>query len=108
MAVCAPNFALRDLAPDRVPWNAEVDHGADVRSLVSKMIEVQHVRIGLSAIDAGMLYQVFEHKTTQSHRRMPSSCRRIADLAILVAHVPRALVSPLARQTEVLPRPSAH
>jgi len=50
MAVGAYDLAFLDLGKNRRP--APLQHRADVGDLVAKVIEVEHYRIALAAIDA--------------------------------------------------------
>jgi hypothetical protein len=51
MTVCTNDLALADLVEDRLP--SVIAHAfGDVEALVAEMVELEHQRIGLAAIDA--------------------------------------------------------
>lgn len=58
MTVCAPHLALLNLGLHQLPRDGSVHKGAHICSLVPYVVEVQHIRIGFAAVDAGMLEQI--------------------------------------------------
>jgi hypothetical protein len=59
MAVGAHHFALRDLVGDRLPA-AIAQARADIEELVAEVIELEHYRVGLAAVDTRMRDEVFD------------------------------------------------
>jgi hypothetical protein len=104
MAVGASHLALGDLIQQCCPRDRVLDERADVRPLVTKVIEVQHLRIGLAAVDARMIHQILADAPPQFGPCSPVSDLGMRDLALAVSRVPRVRVFALTAQADPLPR----
>jgi hypothetical protein len=59
MAVCADDLALRDFVEHALPV-AVPQCRSDREQLVAKVVELEHKRIALAAVDAGMSNEVLD------------------------------------------------
>jgi hypothetical protein len=54
MTVGAYDVALADLFQHKCPWIVAADHLTHIEPLVSDVIELEHERVGLTAVNAGV------------------------------------------------------
>jgi len=71
MTVRAAHIAFSNLGRYRYPLGAVSHEGADRADLGAAMIEVEHDRVALSAIDARMLDEICEDA---AHERVATCC----------------------------------
>jgi hypothetical protein len=89
MAVSANDIALRDLFEDPVPVVIR-QPSSDVEALVAKVIELEHHRIGLSTVAAGVCFEVRE----QDLRALPKALPLLHRGSILVQITVLQIVRP--------------
>ncbi|MBV9169186.1 MAG: hypothetical protein JOZ81_03770 [Chloroflexi bacterium] len=67
MAVSPAHLALFNFALDRTPWFLVLEHPSDIPPLCRgiHMVEIQHDRIRLPAINAWMRFEVQKHAPVQ-------------------------------------------
>src|ERR1700742_4687789 len=71
MTVCTNDVALGDLVEDRLPVTV-AEALSDAEALVAQVVELEHERIALAAVDAGVLVEEADGKPPARQRR-PSS-----------------------------------
>jgi len=114
MAIRTHNLALCHLRQDPRPVGNEVHKSADVQLLVAQMVELEHDRVILAAINAGMFEEILNDSppilVLQSLRSTPDAVAtvlrmrrvvRLCDFAIAIAAVVLQPVLPRAVPVEL-------
>jgi hypothetical protein len=104
MTVRAPHLAFRDLGEHSLPCDTGVHEATHSGALIAQMIEVEHIRIRLTAVDAGMIAEVLADP--EGVGRGPSNSADVSrsDLAVAVSEIPVFRVSTLAGEADPLAR----
>ena len=100
VTVRATHFALRNLPLDRRPWASAVDQVRDVPELVTKVVEVQHDRIGLPAVGARMRIEVLTDSQPVFGGHLFTSDPDAIYHRVTILEVPAMLVIGRARATQ--------
>lgn len=97
MTVAAADLALRDLGLDARPVSRAGDERTDELALLAHMIEVEHRRVVLAAIDAWMLREEGGHPLARRCDPLPASRRYLADMGLTATAevVAEALTAPV-------------
>ena len=98
MAIGAPHLALRDLREHRLPWDSDMHEAAHIRALIPQVIEVQHIWVCLTAVDAGMIAKVVADTESVTRGLSNSSDVSRSDLSLPVSDIPVLRVSTLAAE----------
>ena len=102
MAVCAPDHAFVDLGFDPRPGQSALNELTHVGAFVSQMVEVEKQGVRLATIDAS--YAKCLHLRASPLPRLASTLRRVGDVPLLIAPVPRFGIGPLTRKADPLAR----
>lgn len=93
VAVCAPNFALRNLLQDCGPTEAIPDHERDVVSLhPTNMVKLQHPNVSDATVYARVCLQVVHYLGSCSGSNLSAVCSHVGNVTGLVFLVPTLLV----------------
>jgi len=102
MAVCAPDFAFRNLLLQYIPRDGHMSESTYVCLFVAEMIEIEEINVGLPTIHAGVIREVSAHPGAQLGTVMIASDPRSRNLSLSIARVPLVRVRPLAQQADPL------
>ena len=86
MTVCANDLALRDLVEDALPVPG-VELGADREPLVPKVVELEHDRVRVAAVDARMGHEVLDEIRGPLQRETLPQDPGLIDVALPVRRV---------------------
>ncbi|MGH2878078.1 MAG: hypothetical protein ACRDK4_00490 [Solirubrobacteraceae bacterium] len=101
MAVRAHDLALGDLIDDGVP-GVRSQSCADVEALVPEVVELQDERVGLAAVDAGMVGKEVHEQTCAFSRDRSLSTIGVRDVSVTICAVVLAFVRSTAGLTVVI------
>src|SRR5439155_6503029 len=87
-----------------LPRDTGLNECADVRLLVTKVVEIQNPRIRLAAVHAWMIEEVLAHSTLELGRRMAAPLFGLRDLLFPVARVPLVCIGALTQEADPLSR----
>ena len=101
MAVGTDHFAFGDLVDEVVPAPVTKPFG-NVERLVAEVIELEHDRVGLATVNAGMIGEVVDEKCRSLGGEQRASPHRGTDVAIAIACVVLLFVRRPARTAVVV------
>jgi hypothetical protein len=101
MAVRTDHRASLDLVEYRLPFVAADAHG-DAEALVPDVVELEHQRVGLSAVDARPLAEELDEVGRALGDQRALSTRRIGDVALAVGRIVLLFVCSPTRATVVV------
>jgi hypothetical protein len=97
VTVRAADLAFCDLGDDHFPSNGDVHQATHIGPLIAQVVEVQNIRVRLSAVNAGVIVQVLADLASEIRCLSNSSNVGRRDLFGAVSVVPLLCVGPLAR-----------
>jgi hypothetical protein len=104
MAVAADDLALLDLEQDVFP-RARGERTADRELLVAKMVELEHNRVGLAAVDAGVRGKVCEEIASALELQLALEPACLGDVLCTVREVVLPSIAGLAVSAMMLALP---
>jgi hypothetical protein len=105
VAVRADHVAFLDFGKDRLPVPVR-QIGTDVELLVAPVVELEDDRVVLSAVQAGVIFEVPQEPLAPLDRKRSLPLASLRDVAQLVRGVVLVVVDGPARPAQVVPLPS--
>jgi hypothetical protein len=101
MTVCTNDVALGDLVEDRLPV-AVAEALSDAEALIAQMVELEHQRIALAAVDAGVLVEEADEEGDPFANDGLLPSLRVGEVSVAIRCVVLLLVLGSARSAVVV------